>query len=202
MKSFVQYFYEAFSDLGKMSPEQLTKGQKLEPEGTDNFQQVDGRVFHQAVTQIMKNDDGRCASGDSMCKNLRDNLTIYELNDYKKMKCFLGRNNSSGFCIKDGDELVSVFSSLGSAGKAAVKEAIRQGAKRLDCFAQQDGNGKILNVGLPKLYRMFGFEVDENMTTGNDPSVPYTIVRGVSYFVNENEEVELTNPKVVVFMVL
>jgi hypothetical protein len=202
MKSFVQYFYEAFSDLGKLSPEQLQKGQRLDPENGDNFQQVDGRVFHKAVTRIMINDDGRCAAGDVMCKKLRENLTIYELNDYKKMKCFLGRNNSSGFCIKDGDELVSVFSALGSAGKAAVKEAIKQGAKRLDCFAQQDGNGNILNVGLPKLYRMFGFEVDRNMTTGDDPSVPYTIVKGVSYFVNDRDEVELTNPKVVVFMVV
>lgn len=202
MKSFTKFFYEAYSDMGKLSPEQLARGQRLDPEEHDNFKQVDGRVFHKIISQIINNDKFRCSTNAKYCKHLIDNITVYDLKDYQTMKCFIGKNNSSGFAIKGGDELVSVFSSLEPSGNAVVKEAIKQGARRLDCFAEQDKGGNIMNIGLPKLYGNHGFKIDEGMTTGKDPRVPYTIVRGVSYFVNENEEVDLTNPKVVVFMSL
>jgi hypothetical protein len=195
MKSFVQYFLEKYTDMGKLSPEQLRKGQRLDPNEEDNFRQVDGRVFHQALARIMEND-----AVSKISKKLKENITIYDVSDYMKMECFLGKNNSSGFAIKEGDELVSVFSSQESSGNAIVKEAIQRGAKRLDCYATQDKEGNIMNIDLPRLYSRFGFRVDESLTTGDDPSVPYTIIKGISYFVNQNEEVELTNPKVVVFM--
>lgn len=37
--------FEAFSDMGKLSPEELQKGQQLNSEELGNFKQVDGRTF-------------------------------------------------------------------------------------------------------------------------------------------------------------
>ena len=62
------------------------------------------------------------------------------MNDYKKMRCYLGTNNSSGYCIAHGDELVSVFSSQKSSIDAIMKSAILSGARKLDCFATRKKN--------------------------------------------------------------
>ena len=58
------------------------------------------------------------------------------------MKCFLGKNNSSGFCIAHGNELVSVFSSQKSSIDAIMKNAILQGGRRLNCFALRKNGQK------------------------------------------------------------
>lgn len=191
MKTFFQFFYEKYSDLGKLSPEQLTKGQRLDPQDSDNFKQVDGRVFYNVLTNIMNSDLSR-----KIPKNIKKNLTLYPLVDYRKMKCFLGKNNSSGYCIKDGDELVSVFSSQGSSGNALVQDAIKEGARRLDCFATQDGQGGIVDEGLYKLYKRNGFVIDESVNMGGE----YPVQNGISYFVNDAGEVDPTNPTIVIFM--
>lgn len=102
--SKIEVILEAFKDIGKLSPQQLMKGQRLKPEDEDNFKQVTGRVFHQAISKIRINDIAR---GDN-AKGL-DTLTVYSVPGYKKMKCFLGKNNSSGYCIAHSNELVSVF---------------------------------------------------------------------------------------------
>lgn len=205
MKSFSQFFYESFSDLGNLSPEQLKKGQRLNPQDQGNFKQVDGRVFYNALKVVMANDEQRplvqTPTQPYTTKGIRKNITLYEVKDYQQMKCFLGKNNSSGFCIKDGDEIVSVFSSLGSSGDAAVVEAIKQGGRRLDCFAKQDGQGGIKNEGLYKLYSRHGFKIDTDLNTG-DVGEPYSIQNGVSYYVDENGNVDPTNETVVVFMKL
>ena len=190
---------EAFSDLGKLSPEELQKGQRLDANDGNNFIEVSGRVFHQALLNISNNDELRKDLGQ-FYKNIKNNITLYGVKDYNLMKCFLGRNNSSGFCIKDGDELVSVFSSQGSSGHAVVKEAIRQGARRLDCFATQDGEGGIKNIGLYKLYSLNGFVVDKSKNEGI-VGEPYSVQNGISYYV-ENGKVYYDNPTVVVYMKL
>ena len=194
MNSFSKFF-EAYSDMGKLSPQELKKGQLLEPVDGDNFKQVDGRVFHQALSRIIQNDTGR-----SSPKGLLANLSLYGVKEYQKMKCFIGKNNSSGFVLKDGDELISVFSSMGASGNAVVVEAIKQGAKRLDCFAEQDENGNIMNNGLVSLYSRHGFMVDQDMNEGT-PGEPYSVQNGVSYFVDDNGQLQPDNPKVVVFMI-
>jgi len=102
----------------------------LNPEDEDNFKQVTGRVFHQAVSKIRGNDISR---GDN-AKGL-DTLTIYSVSEYKKMQCYLGKNNSSGYCIAHSNELVSLFSSQKSSANALMRSAVSNGAKRLDCFA-------------------------------------------------------------------
>jgi hypothetical protein len=191
---FYRLFEEAFSDMGKLSPEKLVRGQRLDPDD-DNFVQVDGRVFHKVVSKIKQNDMNRLAP-----KGL-ETLTVYDVKDYMNMKCFVGKNNSSGFAIKDGGELVSVFSSQNSSGDALMIKAIEEGATHLDCYAKKDANGNVLNTGLVKLYRRHGFEIDKSLTTGNIGE-PYSIQNGVSLYVNENEEVEPDNENVVVFMKL
>ena len=113
------------------------------------------------------------------------------------MDCYLGKNNSSGYCIKGGGELVSVFSSQMSSANAIMVDAVKNGAKKLDCYAIQE-NGKISGP-LFNLYTKHGFKIDTSMNSGK-PGEPYTITRGVSLYVNDNGDVEPDNPSVVVFM--
>jgi hypothetical protein len=183
---------EIFTDLGKLSPEQLKRGQKLKP-GEDNFTQVTGRVFYQAVSRIKTNDIAR---GDQ-ARGL-DTLTVYTPNEYNQMECYLGKNNSSGYAIKDGSELVSVFSSQGSSGDAIVQDAIKNGATHLDCFATRDRSGNIMG-GLYTLYSRNGFVIDTDMNSG-EPGEAYSIVNGVSSFVDDHGQVHPDDPRVVIFM--
>ena len=191
----IDLILEAFKDIGKLSPEQLMKGQKLKAFEAGNFKEVTGRVFYQAISQIRKNDIERLNKG-LPSKGLKT-LSVYGAGDYKKMKCYLGKNNSSGYCIAHGNELVSVFSSQKSSADAIMVDAIKNGAKRLDCFAFRH-NGKISGP-LYKLYTKYGFKVDKSKTEGK-LNEPYSIIKGVSSFVNDEGEVEPDNPQVVIFM--
>ena len=70
--------------------------------------------------------------------------------DEGKSQCriFLSPDRQCGFVIKNGDDLVSVFSTKGSnSGDAIVEAAIAAGARRLDCF----------NTILPAYYARHGF---------------------------------------------
>ena len=181
---------ESFKDLGKLSDDDLKKGQRLT--GDDDFIEVTARVFKQSIEKIKVND---LAKGDN-AKGL-DTLTVYDLREYNKMNCYLGKNNSSGYCIKKG-ELVSVFSSQGSSGSSLMKSAVANGANRLDCFAIRSKTGKI-SGGLYSLYSKFGFKIDTNMNEGT-PGEPYAIVNGISDFVDDAENVHPDAPEVVIFM--
>ncbi len=183
---------EIFKDLGKLSQDELMKGQKLTT-GENNFKQVDGRIFYNVVSKIRQND---IAKGDA-ARGLVT-LTVYSVNEYNKMDCYLGKNNSSGYAIKNGSELVSVFSSQGSSGHAIVKDAIKNGARHLDCFATRDVNGTI-GGGLYELYSKHGFKIDKSLNEGT-PGEAYSIVNGVSSFVDDEGNVHNDDPRVVVFM--
>lgn len=191
----IELILEAFKDIGKLTAAQLMKGQKLSPEEVGNFKEVTGRVFYQAIKQIRKNDIERLNKG-LPSKGLKT-LSVYGAKDYKQMKCYLGANNSSGYCIAHRDELVSVFSSQKSSADAIMVDAVKNGAKRLDCFAFRE-NGKIYGP-LYKLYTKYGFKVDKSKNEGK-PGEAYAIIRGVSDYVNDKEEVEPDNPQVVIFM--
>ena len=180
---------EAFKDIGKLSAKELMRGQKLNPDDSDNFKQVTGRVFHQSVSKIRVNDIAR---GDN-AKGL-DTLTVYKVSEYKKMKCYLGKNNSSGYCIAHRDELVSVFSSQQSSGTAIMKSAIKNGAKRLDCFALRN-NDKI-SGDLYKFYSNAGFKIDERKNEGK----PYPVVNGVSDYVDDKGNIHPEDERVVIYM--
>ena len=75
-------------------------------------------------------------------------LTDYTAADYKDAACYLSDDHKSGYAIKADGDIVSVFSLPGaSQGYNAVKSAIENGAKKLDCF---DGF-------LVTFYKAFGF---------------------------------------------
>ncbi|MFA6198877.1 MAG: hypothetical protein WC679_00515 [Bacteroidales bacterium] len=195
MKTYQEFIdlNEKFSDLGKLTPEQLKKGQVLSQDD-DNFIQVTSRVFYKAVSAIRDND---IAKGDK-ARGLAT-LTVYKIPEYDKMKCYLGKNNSSGYAIAHGTELVSVFSSQGSSGDAIVVSAIENGATHLDCFAIRKEKG--IEGSLYKLYSRHGFKIDTSMNSGKQGE-PYAIVKGVSSFVDDNEKVHEDDPRVVIFMKL
>ena len=191
IKGFKAYIEEAFKDIGKLEPEELTKGQKLS--NAEDFKEVDARVFYNAISKIKEND---LAKGDAR-KGL-DTLTIYSVNEYKDMNCYLGINNSSGYALHHG-ELVSVFSTQGSSGNAIVKSAIKNGAKRLDCFAARE-DGRISGA-LFNLYSKNGFKIDTSMNSGKEGEA-YSIKNGISSYVDENDVVHEDDPRVVIFMKL
>jgi hypothetical protein len=190
----IEIILEAFRDIGKLSPEQLMKGQRLDPDDPSNFKQVPGRIFYQAITKIRNNDIARRDKAKGL-----DTLTIYNVADYKKMKCYLGKNNSSGYCIAHGNELVSVFSSQKSSGIALMKSAIENGAKRLDCFAIRDSKTGIISGDLYRLYSKFGFKIDTSKNSGN-PGEPYAVVNGISDYVDDYGNVHPEDERVVIFM--
>lgn len=183
---------EAFTDLGKLSNEDLVKGKPMSPNTNGNFNRVDGRVFHRAISRIRMNDIARMDQARGL-----DTLTIYSVKEYNGMTCYLGKNNSSGYALH-GDELVSVFSTQGSSGNAIVQDAINNGASRLDCFATRNQEGNIEGQ-LYSLYRRNGFRIDTSMNSG-DPSEPYSIQNGVSSFVDEKGIVRPEDSRVVIFM--
>lgn len=115
------------------------------------------------------------------------------MREYNEMECYLGDNNSSGYALH-GNELVSVFSSQGSSGNAIMQSAIENGAKRLDCFAFRDGDG-----GLFKLYGKYGFKIDTNMNDGI-PGEAYSVINGISSYVDDNEVVHEDDVRVVIYM--
>jgi hypothetical protein len=185
--------FEDFRDLEKLSPTELIRGGRLDPSDVDNFRQVNGKLFYKIVSTIKQNDIGKGLKSKGL-----DTLTIYDVTDYQKMKCYIGKNNSSGYAIKPGGELVSVFSSQGPSGDAIVSDAIKNGASHLDCFALRDKDGNISGP-LYKLYSRHGFKIDKTKNEGNKGE-PYAIVNGVSDYVDENENVHPDDPRVVIFM--
>jgi len=75
--------------------------------------------------------------------------------DHSQCRIFLSEDKKSGFVIKNGDDLVSVFSTRGhGAGDAIVECAIAAGARRLDCFS----------TVLPRFYASHGFRPVARLT--------------------------------------
>jgi len=84
-------------------------------------------------------------------KSLRAFLTPYSIDDYIKIraKIWLSSDGKSGFAITSDGELISVFSLVKGRGDEIVKQAIKMGAKRLDCLGDK----------LKNLYERHGFKV-------------------------------------------
>ena len=183
---------EAFSDIGMTPQWQLNKAYPLDQDDEDNFQQVSGRVFNQILTRLVRADKLRDTP-----KGLED-LTVYSSDEYDRMMCFIGKNNTAGYALTREGELVSVFSTARSAGHAIVADAVRRGARKLDCFAEIDSSGRV-DGALYRLYSRHGFRINRSMNTGT-PGQPYAIINGISYYVNSRGEVEMDNPTVVIFM--
>jgi hypothetical protein len=186
---------EAFTDLGRLSPEKLTKGQPLDPANAENFHLVTARVFHTVISHLRVNDFAKLNAG--LPHKGLETLHVYEVKEYAAMECFLGANNSSGFAITSDGALVSVFSTQRSSGHAIVAAAVARGAHHLDCFALRQG--ETITGPLYKLYGAHGFKIDGALNSGT-PGEPYAIVNGVSDFVDDAGQVHPEDPRVVVFM--
>ena len=82
---------------------------------------------------------------------------------HSQCRIFLSEDRQCGFVIKNGDDLVSVFSAKGhNSGDAIVECAISAGARRLDCF----------NTILPGFYALHGFRPVARLTF-NREYAPY-----------------------------
>ncbi len=78
-------------------------------------------------------------------------VDVHDMDDYQSCDLYLSENGRAGFAVKDGDELVSVFSYEGEhAGDALVEKAKANGATHLDCY-------HIGERGLPFFYGRHGF---------------------------------------------
>lgn len=76
-------------------------------------------------------------------------VDVHLVEDYEDCDLYLTENGRTGFALR-GDELISVFSATGEhGGDAAVAQAVRQGARRLDCYD--------IKGGLPAFYARHGF---------------------------------------------
>jgi len=102
--------------------------------------------------------------------NIAASCTDYrDPDDIGDAACYLSADRLSGYAIRADGELVGVFSAVRGRGDDLVRDAIRNGATRLDCF---DGY-------LPALYERHGFvETDRepNWTPGG-PDVVYMTLR-------------------------
>lgn len=95
----------------------------------------------------------------------RDNSTRPEFlspltpEDLKDHKVILMNDGKTGYAISPDGELENLFNNSGikDAGKAAVKEAIKNGANKLNCY---DGF-------LPEYYKQFGFKEIERVVWNN-----------------------------------
>jgi hypothetical protein len=91
---------------------------------------------------------------DRLPSDLRAFLTPHSPDDYIKMEAelYLSNSKSSGFGLKPGGELISVFSLPGAnEGDDAVKAAKKFGAQKLECLGEF----------LREFYEWHGFEVKQ-----------------------------------------
>lgn len=196
MKLYEKYLIiEAFKDIGKLSPEELAKGQRLYPNDKDNFVQVDGRVFYTVITKIKQADLERFTAGEPS-KGM-ERLHAYSVSEYNKMRCFLGKNNSSGYAITERDTLVSVFSSQQSSGDAIVADAVKNGADNLTCRVFMK-NGK-LEGPLLDLYTRHGFKLDKSINIGKFGK-PHSIIKGIFYYPDKNGKIAKGDQIVALYM--
>lgn len=124
--------------------------------------QVNPEAFSEAVRRAAPMRKGEM--------QISDMLTMYRPEEYALMRTFLSPDEMSGYALKDGDELVSVFSAAPGRGRQITEEAVLEGARRLDNF---DVEGK-----LPQLYGGAGFR-----ETGRFPYDP-AYADDLSPFVN------------------
>ena len=127
----------------------------MENQISDLFVKVSGNEFKESLKRVQ-----------SFYKVIRESTTPWNEIEIKDVAFFIaGCPAFMGFAISENGELTSVFSSIKGKGDTIMKEAIKQGAKHLDCF---DGY-------LPTFYARHGFQEvrrEKNWTEG-EPDVVY-----------------------------
>lgn len=100
-------------------------------------------------------------------------LHEYSLREYAEMRTFLGQQGRSGYAIKPDGDLVNLFSCSRGKGQALLKEAVANGAKKLDCY---DGSlvGIYQKAGFREVGREpFDREIGPSVLSGLRPDVVY-----------------------------
>ena len=142
--------------LNKNEKEVLKKKNKQKPEeeGSVKYKKSHHDDFHQALSRA-----------SAINPHISSNVNIYHPHEYAKMKTFLSNDKKSGYAIKAGGELVSVFSSEKRRGDGLVWNAKANGAKKLDAF---DGY-------LSDFYKKHGFKEHKREKNWNEggPDVVY-----------------------------
>lgn len=127
----------------------------MENQINDFFVKVSGNGFKESLKRVQ-----------SFYKVIRESTTPWNEIETKDVEFFIaGCPAFMGFAISENGELTSVFSAIQGKGDTIMKEAIKQGAKHLDCF---DGY-------LPTFYARHGFKEvrrEKNWTEG-EPDVVY-----------------------------
>jgi hypothetical protein len=82
-------------------------------------------------------------------------VDIHSVEEYRGMRLYLSSDSRTGYAIKDGDELVSVFSGARGRGLDLVADAVGNGARRADCYAIPLYEGDEIGY-LPRLYASAG----------------------------------------------
>ena len=100
--------------------------------------------------------------------SVRDSCSSPDEINWGQCVCYLEEDSNSGYAIRNGYELICVFSRFKGRGGAIVQSAINNGAESLDCF---DGY-------LTGLYSRHGFveyKREPNWTEG-EPDVVYMYI--------------------------
>ncbi len=131
----------------KVSVGRNTPGEKVIP-STKPSTAVEGEVVTHTPVEFKR------AAAETLSKHPFA-LTEYTPAEYAKMDTHLSADKKTGYAIKDGDELVSVFNNGDKgAGSKAVQDAIENGAKRLDAFGY---------TPLTDFYKQFGFKETQRL---------------------------------------
>ena len=122
----------------------------------------------EAPAERMKTREGTAeeliAGVEQLKPSLRPFVSSYPAEDYAKMNCrvFLSENGRAGYALKPDGELISVFSLDKGNGVSLMRDAIANGAKKLDCFDTYLGR---------QFYPQFGFK-EVNRLTWDDQYAP------------------------------
>ena len=89
---------------------------------------------------------------------------VYSEAEYQRMRIFRTKDGKAGFAIKDGRDIVSVYSGPEHAGLAhgMMELAIQQGGRTLDAF----------DTVLPDLYSMHGFKINARLKWSDEYAPP------------------------------
>ncbi len=103
-------------------------------------------IFKESIDQAKKLlPFGACVESKEISELLETNA-----DGSPKFRLFLSEDCQSGFALKNGDDIVSVFSAPSEpSGEALMLCAVAAGGRRLDCF----------NTILPRFYSRHGFQV-------------------------------------------
>ena len=125
--------------VGRANPARIPKGKANPLIFRLDHSERSAQLFYNRIADLKRNAE------------VSATVDVHEPEEYLDCDLYLTEDGRAGFAIKNGNELVSVFSYTGErAGDALVEKAVENGARRLDCFD--------IKGFLPRLYGRHGFQ--------------------------------------------